>query len=124
MVGLLLFCLMYILYIHNELRKVADVGSQVGERRFCSRVIGVSDRRRLKLARGLTDGHCRHAQHLKGRKTSTFHVLLGSREWGKAQKAPRVLKEKVEVSFSIYSFLEVCFFSDTQLRCNYWFQEC
>lgn len=66
MVGLPLFCLMYILYIHNESRKVADVGSQVGERRFCSRVIGAADRRRLQLARGLTDGHCRHAQRLKG----------------------------------------------------------
>lgn len=31
MVGLLLFCLMYILYIYNELRKVADVRSQMGK---------------------------------------------------------------------------------------------
>lgn len=79
MVGLLLFCLMYILYIHNELRKIASVGSQMGERRFCSPVNSVANKQRLWLAGCLTDGHCRHAQHVKKNgKVSTFHILAGS----------------------------------------------
>jgi len=46
MVGLLLCRLMYILYICSELRKMAEAGSQMGERRFRSPVSGVPDQQR------------------------------------------------------------------------------
>lgn len=65
MVGLLLFCLMYIFYVYNRLRKIADVGSQMGERRLCSPMNHVADKQKLQLASCLTGGCCKHAQHLK-----------------------------------------------------------
>ena len=108
----LLFCLMYILYIYNELRKIADVGSQMGERRFCSPMNGVADKQWLQLASCLTDGHCRHAQGLKeSGKVSTFHFLVGSYVRGKHKKQHVCGRKRWSIFFNI--FLEAYFFRHT-----------
>lgn len=55
MVGLL-FCLVYMLYIHNELRKTPDVGNQVGKAILQS-MNCVAHKQQFQIASCLTGGH-------------------------------------------------------------------
>lgn len=109
MVGLLLFCLMYILYVYNELRKIADVGSQMGKAILQphKRYGWQGEASACQLPNWWTLQACSGFKELKSANLKNSGVL---RCMKKAQKAARMLKEEVEYLFHFFFsiFSQLC----------------